>query len=86
LLLHAALDPERGERCECGAYAVVAFVLPLRGDLVRLPWCGEKCGACANAQPTTYQLWQARRRLRRWWRSHDLLGETTELGDDPTLP
>jgi hypothetical protein len=44
-------------------------------------WCGEKCGACDNYSPTTYQLVTARRRLRQWWRTHNLLGEATESGD-----
>lgn len=85
-LLHAVYDPDAGERCDCGALATVVFVLPIGGELRRLAWCGERCGACANAQPTMYQLYQARRRLRRWWRTHDLLGDVTEAGPDPTQP
>lgn len=86
MLIHAVLDPDAGERCDCGALAVVVFVLPLRGQLARIAWCGERCGACDNVSPTAYQLITARRRLRRWWRQHDLLGDPTQAGDDPTLP
>jgi len=77
MLLHAVLDPDRGERCPCGALAVVVFVLPIGGEQRRIAWCGERCGACDNAQPTAYQLLSARRRLRRWWRTHTLTGEPT---------
>ena len=81
MLLHAVLDPDRGERCPFGALAVVVFLLPIAGEQHRVAWCGEKCGACDNYSPTTYQLVTARRRLRQWWRTHNLLGEATESGD-----
>jgi hypothetical protein len=87
MLLHAVMDPDQGERCECGALAVVVFLLPIQGEQKRLPWCGERCGACLNgAQPTAYQLLSARRRLRRWWREHNLLGEVTEEWSDSRNP
>ena len=86
MLLHAVMDPSPGERCECGGLAVVVFVLPLRGQPARIAWCGERCGSCLNgASPSAYQLLSARRRLRRWWRTHNLIGEPTEVRD-PTEP
>jgi hypothetical protein len=78
VLLHAALDPSPGERCDCGALAVVVFVLPLRGSMARIAWCGERCGATDGASPTAYQMLSARRRLRAWWREHNILGQRLE--------
>lgn len=86
MLIHAVIDPDQGERCVCGALAVVVFVLPLRDQLTRIAWCGEDCTNELRGSPTAWQLWSARRRLRRWWRTHDLLGDPTEAGSDPTLP
>ena len=86
MLLHAVLDPDRGERCDCGALAVVVFVLPVAGSPRRIAWCGDKCGACANASPSAYQLLSARRRLRRWWRTHDILGQDLAADEDLTQP
>jgi hypothetical protein len=87
MLLHAVLDPSPGERCDCGAIAVVVFLLPVAGAPRRIAWCGERCGACLNgARPTAYQLLTARRRLRRWWRTHNVLGEPIAADDEPTAP
>ena len=53
----------------------MVFVLPLQGRPERIAWCGEKCGATNGTSPSTYQLLSARRRLRRWWREHNILGQ-----------
>jgi hypothetical protein len=82
VLLHAVLDPDRGERCPCGGLAVVVFVLPIGGAPKRVAWCGERCGACENGRPTAYQKASAWRRKRRWWASHNILGEPTEALDE----
>jgi hypothetical protein len=86
VLLHAVLDPDRGERCDCGALAVVVFVLPLAGRPQRIAWCGEKCGATDGTSPSTYQLLTARRRLRQWWRTHNLLGQPVAADDELRQP
>jgi hypothetical protein len=73
--LYATLDPERGERCPCGALAIVVWIIPAEDELLRIAWCGDDCAACVKRCATVTQRFGAFRRRRRWARERDLLGE-----------